>query len=74
MRRAASTTASEGVDYTAMAPPDLDISGTTANTYTVNGVAATVGQFEAAVDSAVLNGGTVSVSKVGTALVWDITS
>ena len=71
---AASTVASEAIDYVTQSP-DLDIAGTTANKYTINGVAAaSLAAWEAAVDSAILNGGTVSVAKVGTALVWNVAS
>jgi hypothetical protein len=70
----ASGPATEAIDYTSMTP-DLDISGTTATKWTINGVAAaSQAAFEAAVDSAILNGGTISVTKVGTALVWNIAS
>jgi len=64
----------EAISTVLVPAADLDIAGTTANKYTVNGVTATQAGWEAAVASAVVNGGTVSVTKVGTALVWNIAS
>jgi hypothetical protein len=61
------------VDFAAIQPATIGGTATTAATYTVNGAASNLAGFQAGVDLAIANAaGLVSVTQVGTGLVWNV--